>query len=206
MYTHAGPGGGIAGDLSVAECSVVDSEYVTEYCQNNMQVSMEKKRYSSGSEDECVEENHENKNRLSVLSEDSAVKNSEFCSTEAELSYSEFSEDEIEKSKRQQVEMEPLVPKTNSEKILFNNIVNSIDAESKRCPSSNELRLVDTTADSLSRSTPNMKLIVGYEAILDNSSDHLVLDETTGQSVTRHNSDCPTKFDPHRYVLDHSEC
>jgi hypothetical protein len=43
------------------------------------------------------------------------VKNSDFCSTEAELSYSEFSEDEIEKSKRQQVEMEPLVPKTNSD-------------------------------------------------------------------------------------------
>ena len=41
----AGPGGGIVGDLSVAECSVVDSEYVTEYCHNNMQVSMEKSEF-----------------------------------------------------------------------------------------------------------------------------------------------------------------
>ncbi|KAK7099782.1 latrophilin-like protein 1 isoform X2 [Littorina saxatilis] len=43
---------GIAGDLSeVIDCSIVDSEFVSEYCQKNMQVSAEVKRYSTASED-----------------------------------------------------------------------------------------------------------------------------------------------------------
>lgn len=208
MYANTGVSdGGIVGDLSVADCSVIDSEYVSEFCHNKMQVSMEKRRYSSGSEEEGNEENNDNKNRLSVLSEDSAVKNSDFVSTEAEMSYSEMSDDDSEKSKDLKKEEEPLFPNTNSEKNLLNNLV-TIDGGQTKSPSSNELRIIDPS-DSLSRSTPNMKLIQGYEAILNNKSDLLI---DTGETqngrkpVTRLNSDCPGKFDPHRYVLDHSEC
>ena len=217
-YTHgysytnkaANGGGGIAGDLSIADCSVVDSEFVTEYCHNNMQVSMEKREYESGSEDECSQEHHDNKNRLSVLSEDSAVKNSDFHSTEAEHSYSEMSDDENDKSKGVPKEMEPLMPKTNSEKNLLNNLVNGINERQNKVPSSTDLQKSDTNKDSLSRSTPNMTLIEGYEALL-NTSDSLLIEEEGDRShgrkpVVRLSSDCPVKPDPHRYSLEFSEC
>ena len=43
---------GITGELSeVLDCSVVDSEFVSEYCQQNLRVSAEVKRYSTASED-----------------------------------------------------------------------------------------------------------------------------------------------------------
>ncbi|CAL1548473.1 unnamed protein product [Lymnaea stagnalis] len=46
---------GVVGDLSeYIDCSVVDSEFVSEYCRHNMQVSMEEKRYSTGSEDSKI--------------------------------------------------------------------------------------------------------------------------------------------------------
>ncbi|RUS84481.1 hypothetical protein EGW08_007777, partial [Elysia chlorotica] len=42
----------VVGELSqVLDCSMVDSEMVTEYCQHNLQVNQEKPRYSTGSED-----------------------------------------------------------------------------------------------------------------------------------------------------------
>ncbi|XP_060070352.1 adhesion G protein-coupled receptor L2-like [Ylistrum balloti] len=75
---------GIAGDLSVADCSVIDSEYVSEYCHNNLQVSRETHRYSSASEetDHMITEEPIEKDRLSALSTDSALKyNSEFASS-----------------------------------------------------------------------------------------------------------------------------
>ena len=59
------------------DCSVIDSEYVTEYCQNKMQVSNEKRRYSSGSEDDendNISRESTTKNRLSFLSTDSDLK------------------------------------------------------------------------------------------------------------------------------------
>ncbi|KAK3577487.1 hypothetical protein CHS0354_026437 [Potamilus streckersoni] len=40
----------IVGDLSVMDGSVIDTEYVTEYCQKNMMVYQEKREYSSASE------------------------------------------------------------------------------------------------------------------------------------------------------------
>ncbi|XP_059142869.1 adhesion G protein-coupled receptor L3-like isoform X2 [Physella acuta] len=47
--------GGMVGELSeYIDCSVIDSEYVSEYCQHNMQVCMEEKRYSTGSEDSKI--------------------------------------------------------------------------------------------------------------------------------------------------------
>ncbi|GFN79102.1 adhesion g protein-coupled receptor l2 [Plakobranchus ocellatus] len=42
----------VVGELSqVLDCSMIDSEMVTEYCHNNLQVNQEKQRYSTGSED-----------------------------------------------------------------------------------------------------------------------------------------------------------
>lgn len=217
-YTHgysysnnaANGGGGIAGDLSIAECSVVDSEYVTEYCHNNMQVSMEKRDYESGSEDETVHDNHDNKNRLSVLSEDSAVKNSDFQSTEAEHSCSELSDDENEKSKGVPNEMVPLVPKTDTDNVLLNNIVTPKSDSQNNIPLSMNLNEINTSRDHLSRSTPNMKQIEGYEALLD-TSDILLIEEEGDRShgrkpVIRLSSDCQVKPDPHRYSLELSEC
>lgn len=45
------------GDLSeVNDCSVVDSEFVSEYCERNLQVSAEAKRYSSSSSEDLQAE------------------------------------------------------------------------------------------------------------------------------------------------------
>ncbi|XP_045158633.2 adhesion G protein-coupled receptor L1-like isoform X1 [Mercenaria mercenaria] len=96
--------GGVAGDLSVVDASVIDSEYVTEYCQHNMQVSKEKQRYSSGS-DNSEDEGHKDnippdsisKDRLSFLSTDSNLKqNSEFTSDneEGKINYAVLEEGE----------------------------------------------------------------------------------------------------------------
>uniref|UniRef100_A0A2C9JN20 Uncharacterized protein n=1 Tax=Biomphalaria glabrata TaxID=6526 RepID=A0A2C9JN20_BIOGL len=50
-----------AGELSeYLDCSVVDSEFVSEYCRHNMQVSMEQKRYSTESEDSQIVPNSHN--------------------------------------------------------------------------------------------------------------------------------------------------
>ncbi|XP_060605244.1 adhesion G protein-coupled receptor L1-like isoform X2 [Ruditapes philippinarum] len=95
--------GGVVGDLSVMDASVIDSEYVTEYCQHNLQVSNEKRRYSSGSdnsEDDCHKDNHQDavsKDRLSFLSTDSNLKlNSEFHSDneEGKINYAVLQEGE----------------------------------------------------------------------------------------------------------------
>ncbi|XP_012941592.1 uncharacterized protein LOC101864474 isoform X2 [Aplysia californica] len=69
---------GVAGDLSeYLECSVVNSEFVSEYCQDNMQVSQERRRYSTGSEDSEMMSSqlpvphvmdHDNLSNLSVAS------------------------------------------------------------------------------------------------------------------------------------------
>lgn len=94
----------ILGDLSEVNCSVIDSEYVSEYCHKELQVSRETKGYSSGSEDE--EEGHEQfeKNRLSILSEDSIAKNeSDFGVSQQNITETEF-----------------LLEKTLSEKNLLN--------------------------------------------------------------------------------------
>ena len=79
--------GGVNGELSVIDCSVVDSENVTEYCQHQLNVSTEKRRYSSGSEDMENEvqdtdlRDSTSRYRLSFLSTDSNLKiTSEFNS------------------------------------------------------------------------------------------------------------------------------
>ena len=83
--------GGVVGDLSVVDASVIDSEYVTEYCQHNLQVTNEKRGYSTdsdNSDDDCHKDSHQDsisKDRLSFLSTDSNLKlNSEFHSDNEE--------------------------------------------------------------------------------------------------------------------------
>ena len=88
---------GIAGDLSVADCSVIDSEFVSEYCQKNLQISKETRRYSSGSEDETNHlgtEDPADKHSLSALSlEDSNLKHSsEFGSTDNHIDPNYYTE------------------------------------------------------------------------------------------------------------------
>ncbi|KAK3090794.1 hypothetical protein FSP39_014692 [Pinctada imbricata] len=166
---------GMAGDLSVMDCSVIDTEYVSEYCQNQMQVSMEKRRYSSGSEDanDSADDAVENKNRLSVLSDDSAIKNiSDFASSEADagdLSYSEISDDdsgEVMKALSAS-ETELLVPRSDSERNLLNNIQQvklNIDDEGKKLyPGSiNEIYMYKlSSGEDLNHSTPCLKFKSG---------------------------------------------
>lgn len=80
----------VNGDLSVVDCSVIDSEFVSEYCQNALQVRNEKKQYSSGSESEDegkdnISRDSLSKNRLSFLSTDSNLKlHSDFTSDNEE--------------------------------------------------------------------------------------------------------------------------
>lgn len=80
--------GGVIGDLSVIDASVIDSECVTEYCQHNMDVSKEKRRYSTGSEDSDNEDQKDNISHDSIskiLAADSDLKlNSEFNSDNEE--------------------------------------------------------------------------------------------------------------------------
>ncbi|XP_052257058.1 adhesion G protein-coupled receptor L3-like isoform X2 [Dreissena polymorpha] len=79
-------------DLSIQDCSVIDSEFVSEYCQNNLRVINEKREYSSGSESDDDKEkklsksvDSINKDRLSLLSKDSMAKvHSEFTSDNEE--------------------------------------------------------------------------------------------------------------------------
>ncbi|XP_062578601.1 adhesion G protein-coupled receptor L2-like [Saccostrea cucullata] len=80
----------ILGDLSEVNCSVIDSEYVSEYCQNRLQVSKETNAYSSESDNEDDRDQPE-KNRLSILSKDSAEKNdSDFNLSHQNISETEF--------------------------------------------------------------------------------------------------------------------
>lgn len=93
----------ILGDLSEVNCSVIDSEYVSEYCHKELQVSRETNGYSSESDSDESHDQFE-KNRLSILSEDSAVKNeSEFGVSQQNITETEF-----------------LLEKTVSEKNLLN--------------------------------------------------------------------------------------
>ena len=89
---------GIAGELSeVPDCSVVDSEFVSEYCQQNLQISAEPKRYSSASEDsgkgegleeeDREEEMEQSLDRLAALSVESLSKRQSDC-----ISSSDFGE------------------------------------------------------------------------------------------------------------------
>jgi hypothetical protein len=100
----------VLGDLSEVNCSVIDSEYVSEYCQKELQVSKETNGYSSESDNEDPQRDQVEKNRLSILSKDSAEKNS----SDFNLSHqnmADFTETEL------------LLEKSVSEKNLLNKAV-----------------------------------------------------------------------------------
>ncbi|XP_048757529.2 adhesion G protein-coupled receptor L3-like isoform X2 [Ostrea edulis] len=119
-YPHPEPNGhippyheyeAVLGDLSEVNCSVIDSEYVSEYCQKELQVSKEINGYSSESDSEEPQRDQVEKNRLSILSKDSTEKNS----ADFNLSHqnmADFTETEL------------LLEKSVSEKNLLNKSVN----------------------------------------------------------------------------------
>ncbi|XP_052775573.1 adhesion G protein-coupled receptor L2-like isoform X2 [Mya arenaria] len=111
--------GGIVGDLSVVEGSIVDSEYMTEYCQHALQVTNEKKNYSSGEEDSDVDDKDNisiSKDRLSLLSKESMPKlNADFTSDneEGKVNYAVLQEGKTVK----------MAAQTESERALFNDLL-----------------------------------------------------------------------------------
>ncbi|KAL3868658.1 hypothetical protein ACJMK2_041436 [Sinanodonta woodiana] len=122
---------GIVGDLSVMDGSVIDTEYVTEYCQKNMMVYQEEKEYSSASEadeDNALIHNMD-KSNVSLLSENSAVKiRSEFVSSELDdgnLSFSNLSSKDYSCSTCQK----PTAERSVSEQNLLNKLVSLMKGE-----------------------------------------------------------------------------
>ncbi|XP_064607497.1 adhesion G protein-coupled receptor L2-like isoform X2 [Liolophura sinensis] len=123
---------GINGDLSVVDCSVVDSEFVSEYCQENMKAHKDTpQKVSPYNADESIYHVYEepmfrNKKPLNN-SDDSIIKNRlSFMSTDTKdgIHYSEVSDEELfrmtEKEKRlSEYEREPLVFASKSERQLI---------------------------------------------------------------------------------------
>ena len=129
-------------DLSVMDCSVIDSEYVTEYCQNKMQVSNEKRRYSSGSEDDendNISRESTSKNRLSFLSTDSDLKiHSDFVSETDGVNFI----DETEKKEDKFVQNKDSIGEFAREFIY-----NLIDSVKKEFPDTKDKTEVPDTKD-----------------------------------------------------------
>lgn len=173
-------------DLSVFDCSVVDSEYVTEYCQQSMQVSREKRRYSSGSEDDekdNISRESTNKNRLSFLSTDSELKiQSDFVSEndDSMINYVDENEDNLNGDNDKIGEFA---------KDFIHNLIESVkkefpdtkdksiydcldDSQEKTAKDLNKLPVVKTN------STPNVRVVVDYnfhgEPDIDMSSQPLL--------------------------------
>lgn len=136
------------GNLSeVPDCSVVDSEYVSEYCRENLRVTAEAKRYSTGSEDSsgrpggrlyenCLQEEPD---RLAALSFESLTKRqSPYVSSsevingckviaiEEDTSDDEDVDDADVRRLRASLPPEamPLVMQSESEKVLIKNAIN----------------------------------------------------------------------------------
>ena len=149
-------GGGVNGDLSMIDASVVDSEAVTDYCQKNLSIDVDKYILKSP------------QNRLSAISS---------ISGKGDISESELSDGELfrltEKEKMlSEYEQQPLNPRTDSEQNLLNSTAHQKDTlPKKRCtgsssgsdsPSLNDLNdlnkeLSDSSNQSLTLSTPNIK-------------------------------------------------
>ncbi|XP_071119599.1 adhesion G protein-coupled receptor L3-like isoform X3 [Haliotis cracherodii] len=215
--------GGIAGDLSeVIDCSVIDSEAVTEYCHNNLKVCEEKKRYSSGSEDFKPVEEIEH-DRLSALSYNSVAKNRDsFISDTDDDGNSEtgFTGD--------------------MERNLINRLVvpgsrkNGVSKVRKQSPSLGNIndRKVDPQQDKVNSSTPNLKYKdskgkagvvkdassvvqhsmpdlsskAGGESTTANGHVEPLTFVNTKSKVKRLSSDIQIRFDPHRFDLSSTDC
>ena len=171
----------VNGSLSVIDCSVVDSEFVTEYCQHEMQVSKEKKDFDSGSETEDdakdnISRDSISKNRLSFLSTDSNLKlHSDFASDNEEGKVNVAVLDEMEGT-----------CKTNSEseKNLLNLLSmyqgkNGVDRSNSISSSQKKLDTVDSSqADETVKSTksaPNLKVPLANKEHSDNQNSESVV-------------------------------
>lgn len=145
--------GGINGDLSMIDASVVDSEAISEYCQKNLSIDVDKYILKNS------------KNRLSAVSD---------ISGKGEISESELSDGELfrltEKERMlSEYEQQPLHPRTDSEQNLLNSTAHIKGTlPKKRCtgsssgsdsPSLNDLNkdMSDSSKQSLTLSTPNIK-------------------------------------------------
>lgn len=178
-------------DLSVFDCSVVDSEYVTEYCQQNMQVSNEKRRYSSGSEDDekdNISRASTNKNRLSFLSTDSELKiQSDFVSeNEDSINYVDENEDNIKNEDNINENKDKI---GEFAKDFINNLIESVR---KEFPDTKDKSIYDCLEGTQEKnkkdfnkipvvktnSTPNVQVVVNCnfhsEPVMDMSSQPLL--------------------------------
>ncbi|KAH9515232.1 Adhesion G protein-coupled receptor L3 [Bulinus truncatus] len=187
--------GGIAGELSeYLDCSVVDSEFVSEYCQHNMQVSMEEKRYSSGSEDS---RGVSTLNSLKVLENDNLSTLS--LASSSRIPSSVVSSSELLARSEHKMSTKPLRevttdPKLNlnqyiipsSRKIVNNNNLNAVKAHDNLQPQPSEHRSASMNrltkpAASLSSipetehspqhsSAPNIQFRLGYSDFQSDSA------------------------------------
>ena len=152
-------------DLSVMDCSVVDSEYVTEYCQNKMKVSNEKRHYSSGSEDDendNISRESTNKNRLSFLSTDSELKiQSDFVSETDDVDFIDETDNKDEKIDKNKDSIGEFARE------FINNLIDSVkkefpDTKDKSiydCPENTQEK-TSKDVNSKTNSTPNVVTVV----------------------------------------------
>lgn len=140
-------------DLSVIDCSVVDSEYVTEYCQNNMKVINEKRRYSSGSEDDendNISRESTNKNRLSFLSTDSNLKIQSGVASENEDSVVNFRDDNEAKDDKMDKNVDSIG------EFARDFIHNLIESVKKEFPDTKDKSIYDCLGDTQEQIGKNM--------------------------------------------------
>ena len=124
-----------ADELSTFDCSVVDSEFVSEYCQTNLQVNQEQNRLSPVSSNESLTPSYADsieKNRLSLLSRDSDLqKNNSFSSDKVPVLDEDLMKLAV-KEKLYDYETEPLMytnmNTSEAEQNMINNMLNDGDS------------------------------------------------------------------------------
>lgn len=123
-----------ADELSTFDCSVIDSELVSEYCQTNLQVNQEQNRLSPVSSNESLTPSYTDsieKNRLSLLSKDSDLqKNNSFSSDKVPVLDEDLMKLAV-KEKLYDYETEPLMytnmNTSEAEQNMINNMLNDGD-------------------------------------------------------------------------------
>lgn len=124
-----------ADELSTFDCSVIDSEFVSEYCQTNLQVNQEQNRLSPVSSNESLTPSYADsieKNRLSLLSRDSDLQqNNSFSSDKVPVLDEDLMKLAV-KEKLYDYETEPLMytnmNTSEVEQNMINNLLNDGDS------------------------------------------------------------------------------
>ncbi|XP_046556840.1 adhesion G protein-coupled receptor L3-like [Haliotis rubra] len=216
--------GGIAGDLSeVIDCSVIDSEAVTEYCHNNLQVCEEKKRYSSGSEDFKPVEEIEH-DRLSALSYNSVAKNRDSFISDTDddgNSVTGFKEGDMERnlinklmvpgSGRKGVtkvrKQSPSLGSINDRKgDPEHEKVNTSTPNLKYKDSKGKTDVAKDSNSVVQHSMPDLSSKTGGESTIPNGQEQPLTFVNTKSKVKRLSSDIQIRFDPHRFDLSSTDC